>query len=265
MLGSMFLKLLSAESSYELFAYDKDELDILNYDLLAEKFNEIKPDFLINCAGYTAVDDCEKNQEIAFKLNGEVVEKMAGLCEKIGTTFIHFSTDYVFNGEKKDGYKEEDSPSPINVYGKSKLSGEKAIQENCKKFYIIRTSWLFGKNGKNFVDTMISLGESKPEIDVVNDQIGSPTYTFDLAGAVIENFITEKPAFGIYHLTNSEVCSWYEFALKIFELKGVATKINPVTSDEFVRPAKRPKCSILKNTKLKKLRSYEEALKVYLS
>ena len=185
-----------------------------------------------------------------------------------------FSTDYVFDGMNSAGYAEGDAVAPINVYGESKLAGEKLIEENMEKYYIVRTSWLFGLNGKNFVDTMLKFGaaaiQNGTEMKVVNDQIGSPTYTHDLVNAVIGQIVEpledEKPfPFGIYHLTNSGVCSWYDFAKKIFEIKKMEVKVLPVTTAEFPRPAKRPNFSILLNSKMPAMRSWSEAVETYLN
>lgn len=286
MLGSQFIKILSGSSDFEMFAFSKNDLDITNKASLDGVLNKISPDFVINCAAYTAVDDCESNKELAFKINSEAVKELSILCNKKNACLIHFSTDYVFDGSKQNGYKEDDIPSPINIYGESKLNGEKFIIENMNKYYIIRTSWLFGENGKNFVDTMMKLAKEKNELSVVNDQIGAPTYTKDLAETVFKYFLnpflsnlphqhehdldedyimTNKLPFGIYHVTNSGYTSWYDFANEIFKIMKLKINLKPVDSEIFIRPAKRPKCSILLNTKIEdKLRPWDEALKVYL-
>lgn len=276
MLGSSFLSFLNCHNDLKLLAFDSNELDITNSEKLTEKFKEIRPQIVVNCAAYTAVDEAESNWQLAFKINSGAVKEISLLCKEAGATLIHFSTDYVFNGEKAEGYKENDPPAPINIYGESKAAGEKSIIENAGKYYIIRTSWLFGTNGKNFVDTMISLGENAlkngTELKVVNDQVGSPTYTRDLCEAVVKYFIQPQldgkktPNFGLYHLTNNGKCSWHAFAKKIFQLKNMDVKVNPVSTGEFPRLAKRPACSILLNTKLKEgLRSFEKALGDYLN
>lgn len=275
MLGSCFLDFFAGRKDLELFAFDADGLDVTDYGGLSERFREIKPEIVINCAAYTAVDEAEKNKDLAFKVNSDSVGNMARLCKKIEATLIHFSTDYVFDGKKANGYREDDETKPINIYGESKASGEKAIMESAGKYYIVRTSWLFGPNGKNFVDTMIGLGqnalESGTELKVVNDQVGSPTYTKDLCEAVIKYFVQpclngeKMPDSGIYHLTNAGKCSWYDFAKKIFALKNMDVKVNPVSTGEFPRPAKRPTNSVLLNTRLKGgLRNWAEALASYL-
>lgn len=270
MLGSCFMDFFVGMKGLEIHAFDREELDVCNFGKLAAKFAEIHPEIVINCTAYTAVDEAEKNRDLAFQINAEAVGKMAQLCKKIDVVFIHFSTDYVFDGKKADGYKEDDATDPINVYGESKLAGEKLIVKNTGKYYLVRTSWLFGKNGKNFVDTMMKLGENalknSTELKVVNDQIGSPTYTHDLVNAVIENFVKndQKLPFGIYHLTNSGTCSWYDFARKIFEIKKMNVKVLPVSTQQFPRPAKRPSYSILLNNKLPKPKNWDEAVEAYL-
>jgi dTDP-4-dehydrorhamnose reductase len=271
MLGSQFLKTLSGIDGVEAFAFDKEDLDIADKTSLEAIFHRISPDFVLNCAAFTDVDGCEDQKDVAFKINGEALAVIAAVCKQENAALVHFSTDYVFDGSNADGYKENDPVSPINVYGESKLRGEELIAQNMDDYYIIRTSWLFGENGKNFVDTMVKLGKERDYADVVDDQIGSPTYTKDLCEMVIEHFLNpflsekEKLPFGIYHLTNSGTTSWYGFAKKIFELADLKVKVKPISSEAFLRPAKRPKCSILINTKIPyKLRPWEEALKVYL-
>ncbi len=264
MLGSCFLRNLSGIKDFEVFAFSKEELDITDSALLDSTLKKISPDFVVNCTGYTAVDNAETDKDAAFKINGYACGKLAEICKNSGAVLIHFSTYYVFDGEVLGGYAENDKPNPINVYGASKLEGENLIRKNCEKYYIIRTSWLFGENGKNFVNTMLELGKTKKSLNVVGDQIGCPTYTNDLCEAVIKNFLGGGLPFGIYHLTNSGSCSWYDFAKKIFEFSKINVEVNKVSSNEFVRPAKRPKCSILKNTKVDGLRPWEEALRAFL-
>lgn len=285
MLGSHFLKVLSGSKDFELFTFGRKELDITDYSSLQSTFSRISPDFVLNCTGYTAVDDCEADRDTCFEVNAKAPGEIAKACKAENAILVHFSTDYVFNGENSEGYKENDSTDPINVYGESKLAGEIAIAENMTDYYIVRTSWLFGDNGANFVKTM--LGIDKSEISVVNDQTGSPTYTKDLCEAVLDcllsPFLTDIPEhhkrsmesssmcseeipFGIYHITNSGSTSWYEFSKEIFKLSGSKTKVSPVSSSEYKRPAKRPKYSILASTKFDfHRRPWQEALKVYLS
>ena len=253
MLGSCFVEKLK---SHNLFAYSRVDLDITDKQALADVFDEVRPDYVINCAAYTDVDACESNEVVAFKVNGDAVKQMAVLCADIDAVLIHFSTDYVFDG-MADGYDEDSQRFAITAYGESKLAGEKSIEVKMKRYFIVRTSWLFGKNGGNFVDTMLRLGEG---VSVVGDQFGSPTYVPDLVDAVLENLVEKKADFGIYHLTNSGSCSWYEFAVEI-----LGDNVKKISSEEYKSPAKRPKCSILRNNKLGALRDWREALKAYLS
>jgi len=230
------------------------ELDITNRDQVMESILKIKPDLVINAAAYTDVEGCEDKQELALQINGFGPGYISEACNKMDATLVHFSTDYVFDGSKTE-YVESDTPNPINVYGRSKLLGEQEIAEKLDDYRIIRISWLFGIHGKNFVETMLKLSGEMAEVKVVNDQFGKPTYTVDLAHKISE--IVELEA-GIYHLTNEGVCSWYEFA---------STFINnavPCTSEEFPRKARRPKYSVLVNTKTGPMRHWKEALNDYL-
>lgn len=286
MLGSCFLKYLSGSEDFEMFAFAKDDLDVTDFEMLTALFKRISPDFVLNCAAYTDVDQCEVDRELAMKVNGEAPGVIARVCREEHAILVHFSTDYVFDGKNDSGYREDDEPSPINIYGESKLEGEKAVAKNMSDFYNIRTSWLFGENGKNFVDTMIRLGKEKTELSVVGDQIGSPTYTMDLCRGVVNHFLSpflsgipehheralpaeegasKKLPFGNYHLTNSGSTSWYDYAKKIFELMEMDIFVKKVTSEEFKRPALRPANSLLLNTKVPgELRPWEEAVRAYL-
>ena len=271
--GMLGTDLMQVFDSYKPKGLDLDDVDITDSEALKEKILEISPDLVINAAAYTDVDGCEKNLELAYNVNGRAVGYMAKFCRQIGATLVHYSTDYIFNGQKKEGYDEDDNPDPINVYGQSKLMAEKIISHQTDNFYIIRTAWLYGKNGKNFVETMLELSNknespqngipSAGEIKVVNDQFGRPTYTKDLAQKTRE-IIDQKKEFGTYHVTNSGTCSWYEFTKEIFKQKGIKIKVKPIATEEFPRPAKRPNYSIMNNNKLTSLRSWQEALGEYL-
>lgn len=232
----------------------RSELDITNEDSIRTMIEEIKPDIVINAAAYTNVDGCEEEKELAFDVNGRALEHIAKRCSSAGATLVHYSTDYVFNGSKRE-YFESDKTDPISVYGQSKLMGEKNIIENMKDYRIIRTSWLFGLHGKNFVETMLKLSKEMDNVKVVNDQFGKPTYAVDLAHKTSE--IIKLPP-GIYHITNEGTCSWYEFA------KAIIGNVVPCSTDEFPRKAKRPKYSVLVNTKTEPMRNWKEALKAYL-
>lgn len=254
---------------FNLTLWDKDEIDITDADQVNEKIMQLEPDVIINAAAYTAVDDCEEKKNIAMAVNGAGPRNLAAAAKSINAILIHYSTDYIFNGEKPGGYDEDfNEIDPINVYGESKAAGEKGINEVSddiwNKFYIIRTAWLYGSVGNNFVDTMIKLGKEKDRLSVVNDQHGSPTFTNDLAERTRWMLDHEK-AYGIYHVTNSGTCTWYEFAAEIFKQANITVNLSPCTTEEFPRPAKRPAYSILLNTKLPEMRSWQSALKEYLS
>lgn len=229
-------------------------LDITDRTKVIESIKRIKPDVVINAAAYTNVDGCEDEQDLAFEVNGHAPGYIAQACSDIGAILVHFSTDYVFDGSKKE-YVESDTTNPINVYGQSKLMGEQEIIKNTDNYRIIRTSWLFGKNGQNFVDTMLSLSKEIETVKVVNDQFGKPTYTADLARKTPEIFEMEA---GIYHITNKGVCSWYEFASAIIH------NAIPCSSDEFPRKARRPTYSALMDTKTSLMRHWKNALNEYL-
>lgn len=285
MLGSCFLQQLAGEADFELYAFGREDFDVTDFEKLDEKFAHISPDFVINCVAYTKVDQAETDKTGAFLINADFPKKLVELCNRESATLVHFSTEYVFDGKAVEGYAEEDAYSPINSYGESKMEGEKAILDNGKEFYIIRTSWLYGLNGKNFVDTMLKLLKSQEELKIVGDQIGAPTYTHDLAMAVIDSFLRPfvrdlpehhqhdfepvkhediKLSYGVYHLTNSGSCSRYMWVQEIKNIIGSNARLVEVASDEFPLPAKRPACSILINKKTPPLRSWQDALKAYL-
>ena len=253
----------------ELILTDVSELDITDENNTNEFITRIKPEYIINCAAYTAVDKAEEDIELAKKVNSIGPKNLAIAAKKNDAILIHISTDYVFNGELdiSKSYIEDDEIAPVTVYGKTKAEGEKNIIENCDKYYILRTAWLYG-DGNNFVRTMIKLGKEKEEINVVSDQHGSPTYTVDLA-SIISQVIEKKLPYGIYHSTNEGFTTWYDFTKKIFEIANINCKVNPVTSEEFIRPAKRPKNSKMSKSKLLEngviIPKYENALERYLN
>jgi dTDP-4-dehydrorhamnose reductase len=262
MLGTDLIEELS-NTNYKILGWDIQNIDIIKEEGMS-KIEQEKPDIIINCAAYTNVDKAETEKEKCYAVNVTGVKNLINVCKKLGIPLIQISTDYVFNGNK-ESYNEDDEKDPINYYGKTKAEGEDLITQNLYKYYIIRTSWLFGKNGKNFVKTIIKLCNEKDEIKVVDNQIGRPTYTRDLSKGII-NIIKNinKYKYGIYHITNSNKCSWFEFAKEIAKIKQLNCLIKPCTTEEFSRPAKRPKYSVLKNNKIAKLRSWKEALKEYL-
>lgn len=260
MLGSELVKVFSDQ---DLTAWDKDDLDITQPTQVEEKIIKLKPQVVINAAAYTKVNECEENQDLALKVNGVAVGYLAKVCQKLGAILVHYSTDYVFDGQKKEGYQEEDKTNPLSVYGKSKELGERELLKNTDKYYLIRTSWLYGKAGKNFVNTMLKLAQERKEIRAVEDQIGSSTYAKDLAKAT-QQLIENKKPFGIYHITNKGSCSWYELACEIFRLAKINIKVIPIKTEEYPLPARRPAYSILVNTKLPPARNRKEALEDYL-
>ena len=252
---------------YDLICTDREKLNIVKFDEVDEFILYHKPNVVINCAAHTAVDLCETDIENAYKINALGPRNLSIACEKIGAKFVQVSTDYVFDGKNNTPYKEDDNTCPNSIYGKSKLMGESFTKEFCSKYFIVRTAWLYGE-GNNFVRTMIKLSETNKELNVVNDQFGSPTSTTDLAKSIIELINTEY--YGTYHGTCEGQCSWYDFAKKIFEIKNIDIKVNPVTSDEFKRPAPRPNYSVLDNFMFKlvglnSFRNWEESLIEYLS
>jgi dTDP-4-dehydrorhamnose reductase len=259
-----------------LIAWDRADLDITNREQVQEKIGALRPtsakatagkqanDFvIINAAAYTAVDDAEKNRAVAFTVNAEAVGSIAAAARELRVPLVHYSTDYVFAGDQADGYGEDDQPGPpVNAYGESKLAGEQALRESGAQFYLVRTAWLYGAGGKNFVDTILRLGKEKPELRVIHDQHGSPTYTRDVAAATRTLIAEYEP--NVYHVTNSGLTTWYEFAVKIFELTQNSVPVIPITSPEYPTPAKRPAWSWLRNSRGPALRPWQEALQGYL-
>ena len=255
------------KDNHELILTTSKTLDITDKNQVLNLIREKKPDVVVNSAAYTDVDGCEDNQDIAYCVNGEGVRNLALACKEIDCPLVHVSTDYVFNGKNNRPWVEDDEIDPINVYGKSKLKGEEAILEILDKYFIVRTAWLYGVNGRNFPRTMLELAKTHSEITVVYDEVGSPTYTLDLAYGISQLIETDR--YGIYHLTNSESCSWCEFARFIFDVADVDVEVIPVTASEFARPAPRPSYSVLENKNwidngFKPLRSYKEAIKEYI-
>lgn len=265
MLGHDLIDVL--DGKHELIKTTSKSLDITDEDKVKDYIVNENPDIVINSAAYTDVDGCETNEEIAYKVNGEGVKNLALACKVVDCPLLHISTDYVFNGENNKPWMEDDEVGPTSIYGKSKLQGEEAIESILDKFFIIRTSWLYGINGGNFPKTMLELAKTHDTLTVVTDEIGTPTYTLDLAQAIAELIETEY--YGIYHITNSDYCSWFDFAKYIFEVKNIDVNVVPVTAEEFARPASRPHYSVLNNSNwvnngFKPLRSYKEAIKDYL-
>lgn len=251
--------------------WDRKEIDISEAGELENKIIALgeKPAAIINCAAYNNVDGAETEKDKAFLINATAVGNIAKTCKKLSIPLVHFSTNYVFDGEKGE-YQESDQPNPVSIYGQSKYEGEKFVQQNCLRYYIIRTAVLFGQEAeskyakKSFIEVMLGLSEKTATIKAVNDEINSLTYVADLAKAV-ESLIAKKQPFGIYHITNSGQASWFDFAKEIFDIAGKKINLIPVASSDFLRQAKRPKKAVLLNTKLPPLRSWQEALREFLS
>lgn len=251
-----------ADAGYAVLKTSKADLDVTNFAQVQKFFAENNFDFVLHAAAYTKVDDAETNRDLAFLVNVEGAKNVAIASKEKSVPMIFISTDYVFDGTKKSPYLPSDKTNPINVYGASKLAGEEEVKKFNPKHYIVRTSWLYGKNGKNFVNTMITLSENQPSLKVVDDQFGCPTWTVDLAHA-IKNLIETKKPFGIYHLCGNGITTWLGLSKKIFEITEIKIEVKAVTTAEFPRPAKRPKFSAMENNRL--LRNWEEALSNYLT
>lgn len=228
----------------------RKDFDILNFEATEKFITNYMPDVVIHCAAYTAVDKAEDEQKVCFYVNAFATENIAQICKKIDAKMIYISTDYVFDGTKGGFYEVDDKPNPVNVYGRTKLLGEQAVQKILNKYFIVRISWVFGEHGNNFVKTMLLLGKERKELNIVADQYGSPTYTADLVPLLIEMIKTDK--YGIYHATNEGVCSWADFAEEIFKLAGMNVKVNHIAASEYPTKAKRPLNSRLSKEKLDK-------------
>ena len=246
---------------------DVEEMDITDAAAVEQEMKKEPLDAVIHCAAYTAVDPAEDNREVCMRVNAEGTRNIARVCRELDIKMVYVSTDYVFDGEGERPWEPDDARNPLNVYGESKYQGELAVEEYLDKYFIVRIAWVFGVNGKNFIKTMLRLAKDHKEINVVNDQTGSPTYTYDLAVLLADMVETEK--YGRYHATNEGLCTWYEFAKEIFAQAGVDVKVNPVSSEEFPAKARRPHNSRMDKSRLtqngfKLLPSWQDALKRYL-
>ncbi|CDN46120.1 dTDP-4-dehydrorhamnose reductase [Paenibacillus sp. P22] len=246
-LGKEFC-LLPKNGEYEIVGLNRNQLDITSKDQCEAAIAAINPHVIIHCAAYTAVDQAELEPELAFAVNAKGTENIAAVANQIEAKLICVSTDYVFDGQGNTPYKINDTPRPQTVYGKSKLAGEELAKAIHNRVFIVRTSWVYGLYGQNFVKTMIKIGEEKGHVKVVEDQIGSPTYTRDLAECLLELAATEK--YGVYHASNSGSCSWYQFAQAIFEEAGLTVRVEPCCTADFPRPAPRPAYSVLDQSAL---------------
>lgn len=254
------------EGEFQFVFATSNDLDITKPNEVLDYFKTNQFDYCINCAAYTAVDMAEQEKEKAYRVNVSGVENLVNACLKGDTTLIHVSTDFVFDGENNNQYQELDKTNPISVYGSTKLQGENKITFKLKKYFIIRTSWLYSEYGNNFVKTMLRLGKERDELSVVADQIGTPTYAADLANVIIEIIKNDKSAYGLYHYSNEGVVSWYEFAKKIFEFSEIKLNLLPIKTEAYPTPAKRPKFSVMDKSKIKaelnvKTKDWTESLK----
>jgi dTDP-4-dehydrorhamnose reductase len=256
------------DQGWEVLGWDIDEIDIQEENSTVTKIEGIQPGIVINVAAYTDVDGCEPNEEKAFLVNAEGMRHVALGASKCGAKVVYLSTDYVFDGEKKEPYLEDDPPHPLNVYGRSKLKGEQYVQELVEDSLIVRSQWLYGRHGKNFVNTILREAKERRVLSIVDDQIGSPTYTVDLATAV--SALIQRRARGIFHVVNSDSCTWFAFGQAILKLSGmIEVKVIPISSKELGRPAARPLYSVLSTQKLKSeismtLRPWSQALREYI-
>ncbi len=251
----------------EAVGVDIDEMDITDAESVDRVITEANPDAVIHCAAYTAVDAAEDNEELCRKVNADGPRNIAKVCKKLDIKMIQISTDYVFDGQGERAWEPDDACGPQSVYGRTKLEGELAVREILEKYFIVRIAWVFGINGKNFVKTMLRLAETHDQLTVVNDQFGSPTYTYDLARLLVDMVQTDK--YGIYHATNEGFCSWYDFACAIFKAAGKNTVVKPVTTAEYGAKAFRPYNSRMSKEKLtengfERLPAWEDALERYL-
>ena len=265
-LGYDVLKALSL-NGIEGIGADIEEFDLTDQEQTSKYIIDNKPGAVIHCAAYTAVDRAEDEPEKCYKINVEGTLNVAIACKKIGAKLLYVSTDYVFSGMGAGPYETDSMPEPLSVYGKTKYEGENTVRNNTDKHFIIRTSWVFGKNGNNFVKTMLKLGLERDSLNVVSDQIGSPTYTVDLAKLIVNIILTEK--YGTYHGTNEGYCNWAEFAAEIMQQSGLKTKIVPINTEQYPTKAIRPKKSQLSKRSLsdagfERLPKWQDALRRYL-
>ena len=250
-LGQCFKNIAEKDGLSSIYFPSEAEANILDFDALKTVFETYKPAYSINCAAYTAVDKAEDDQEIALKVNKTGVENLARLCAENGSVLIHVSTDFVFKGDSPAPRVEDDTTEPVNVYGQTKLEGEQVVEVLLKKYFILRTGWLYSEYGNNFVKTMLKLGAERGELKVIADQAGTPTYAIDLATCIINIIKSESTAYGIYHYSNEGIASWYDFAKAIFEISGTIVKVLPVKTSEYVTKAKRPAYSVMDKSKIK--------------
>lgn len=252
---------------HEGIGVDVEEMDITDAQTVDRVIRQAQADGVIHCAAYTAVDAAEDEPEVCMKVNAQGTENIARVCQELDLPMMYISTDYVFDGEGERPWEPQDPCDPLNVYGKSKYLGEVAVQKYLEKYYIVRIAWVFGTNGKNFIKAMLNKAKTTDKVTVVNDQVGSPTYTRDLAVLVVDMMETDR--YGIYHATNEGICTWYEFACEIFAQAGIAMEVAPISADEYPAKAKRPHNSRMDKSRLdeegfRRLPPWQDALKRYL-
>lgn len=246
------LKKVTEEKNIQGFIFpDEKEANILDEAALQNLFEKHQPAYIVNCAAYTAVDKAEDDVDRARQINRDGAENLAKLAKKFNSVLIHVSTDFVFEGNVPQLLTETDAANPINVYGLTKLEGEQVIAEQTDKYFTLRTSWLYSEYGNNFVKTMLRLGSERPELRVIADQVGTPTYAVDLAETIVTIITSGSTAYGLYHYSNEGVTSWYDFAVAIFDIAGKQTSVLPVTTAEYITRAVRPKFSVMDKTKIK--------------
>jgi dTDP-4-dehydrorhamnose reductase len=268
MLGRDLTEVLRSSSQGEVVPWDLGEIDIREETKTVKKIGELRPDVIVNAAALTRVDDCESQTEQAFAVNAEGMKHVALAALRCQAKVVYLSTDYIFDGEKREPYLEDDPPHPLNAYGRSKWKGEEYAQTLLKDWLIVRTQWLYGKHGKNFVTSILEQAKEKDELRIVDDQVGSPTYSVDLSK--ILSTLIQKKAEGVFHATNSGACSWYEFGKAILQLSGLdKVRVFPISSQDTRRPAVRPSYSVLSCQKLTSTtgatpRPWIDALRDYL-
>ncbi|RKE98826.1 dTDP-4-dehydrorhamnose reductase [Ichthyenterobacterium magnum] len=250
-LANCINSLITIDKAYSFIFTDSKKLDISSNKAVSDFFLNQNIDWCINCAAYTNVDKAETEQEKAFNVNTLGAKNLAIACQENNVKLIHISTDFVFDGIQSKAYNESDKTNPLSVYGQTKLDGENEIKTHLNKHFIIRTSWLYSEYGNNFLKTMLRLAKEKSELNIVADQIGTPTYAKDLAKVILKIIKTNNSRFGVYHYSNEGVASWYDFAKEVFSLNQVSIKVNPIKSQAYLTPAKRPAFSVLDKTKIK--------------
>jgi dTDP-4-dehydrorhamnose reductase len=250
-LGQCLKTAAYAQGLASIFFPPESDANILDKDALKKLFDTYKPSWCINCAAYTAVDKAEDEVELARKINKTGVENLSDLCAEYNSVFIHTSTDFVFKGDKATPLDEEDVAEPINIYGLTKLEGEEAVTSKLKKYFVLRTSWLYSEYGNNFVKTMLRLCGERAELKVIADQVGTPTYAMDLAECILNIISSNSTAYGLYHYSNEGVASWYDFAKAIFDISGTKVKTLPIKTVEYPTRAARPAYSVMSKTKIK--------------